>query len=131
MLILIIMALGVFIGLTIFPPKLKKLNETLQLACTLLLIFSMGVMLGRRENFLAELSAIGMTSLLLALAPIFFSILFVYALSRLFLSGPAKLSVSKSVSEAESAWQSRTDHTRKNSTPANAKEQKDTQEVRS
>ena len=38
----------------LFPVKWKHINELLQTVCTLLLIFSMGVLLGSRENFLAS-----------------------------------------------------------------------------
>lgn len=92
MLILMIMAVGVLIGLTVFPAKLKKGNEKIQLICTLVLIFSMGLMLGRRDHFLAELSAIGLTSFLLAMLPIFFSVCAVYFLSRIFLVKKRKAS---------------------------------------
>ena len=59
--ILIIMCLGILVGNRIFPKEKKKLNEYLQLSCTLLLIFSMGVMLGQRDSFFEDLASLGIT----------------------------------------------------------------------
>ena len=59
----------------------------LQLLCTLGLIFSMGVMLGRKENFLAELTSMGLVSFLFFLIPTAFSVLLVYFLTKRFLKG--------------------------------------------
>jgi len=83
--ILIIMGIGIFIGLKFFPDKYKKKNEKMQMVCTILIIFSMGVMLGRRENFLQEITSLGLTSFLY-----FFSILIVYLLTRLFMKNKSK-----------------------------------------
>lgn len=83
--ILIVMCLGIAAGKYLFPRRAAKANERLQLLCTLLLIFSMGVMLGRREDFFRELSSLGLTSLLFCLVPTALSVLAVYRLSRRFL----------------------------------------------
>ncbi len=83
--VIIVMCVGVFIGNKIFPAKLKKWNEILQTVCTVLLIFSMGVMLGRRENFIQELSSLGIQSFLLFFIPSVFSVILVYPLSKYFL----------------------------------------------
>lgn len=80
--ILIIMGLGILFGSKIFPEKHKKKNEKLQILCTVLIIFSMGAMLGRRENFLVELSSLGFTSFLYFLIPTVFSIIFVFLLTK-------------------------------------------------
>lgn len=80
--ILMIMGLGVLVGNRFFPKKHKKLNERLQLICTIALIFSMGVMLGKRENFLQELSTLGAQSFLFFLIPTVFSVLCVFLLTR-------------------------------------------------
>ena len=85
MLILLIMTAGVLFGLFFFPKKLKKANEKLQLAATTLLIFSMGIKLGSRENFLHELGSVGFQSLVYAIVPIFFSVLTVYLLTQRFM----------------------------------------------
>ena len=52
---LVIMLLGMAAG-CFFPAGRKKMNERVQLACTLVLIFSMGVGLSRRDNFFSILS---------------------------------------------------------------------------
>lgn len=84
MLILAIMALGVVVGFFIFPDRKLKWCERGQLICTCLLIFSMGVLLGSRENFISELLAIGVKSLVLAIIPIAFSVAVVYFLTKRF-----------------------------------------------
>lgn len=53
--------------------------------CTLLLIFSMGVMLGQKENFLSELSSLGLKSFLFFLIPTLVSIILVYILTKRFM----------------------------------------------
>ncbi|HCL02213.1 MAG TPA: hypothetical protein DHW61_07335 [Lachnoclostridium phytofermentans] len=88
--ILIIMGIGIFIGLKFFPDKYKKKNEKMQMVCTILIIFSMGVMLGRRENFLQEITSLGLTSFLYFFIPTLFSILIVYLLTRLFMKNKSK-----------------------------------------
>lgn len=88
--ILLIMCMGILIGNRLFPQKWKSLNEKLQVVCTLLLIFSMGVMLGCRENFLEELAQLGWQSLLFCLIPIAFSVLLVYLLTKRFLKPKKK-----------------------------------------
>ena len=80
--VILVMLAGVLVGTKFFPHRFKKQNETLQVICTALLIFSMGVMLGQRENFLEELKVIGWQSLLFALLPAAFSALLVYGMTR-------------------------------------------------
>lgn len=83
--ILLVMCAGVLAGSRFFPEKYKKINEKLQVACTLLLIFCMGVTLGSRENFLHELGTLGWTSFLFFLLPAGFSVILVYGLTRKFM----------------------------------------------
>ena len=83
--IFISMGAGIIVGRTLFNPKYKALNEKLQTVCTVLLIFSMGVMLGRRDNFLQEIAALGWKSLVFCLVPSAFSALLVFALTRQFI----------------------------------------------
>lgn len=83
--IFIIMGVGILIGRFLMTGKLKKWNERLAMLCTLLLIFSMGVMLGQKENFLDELSSLGLKSLLFCLIPTLVSIVIVYVLTRRFM----------------------------------------------
>ena len=84
--VIIVMCLGVLAGKFFFPLRLKQINELLQTICTLLLIFSMGVLLGSRENFLRELAALGSQSFLFFLIPSLFSVIAVYPLTRIFLN---------------------------------------------
>lgn len=83
--ILIVMFAGVLIGNRFFPPKYKKMNERLQVICTALLIFTMGISMGQRENFLRELASMGWISFLFFLFPAVVSTIFVYFLSKWFL----------------------------------------------
>ncbi len=83
--ILVVMCIGILVGRISFLRRVKKGNEYLSLLCTFLLIFSMGVMLGKKENFFAELSALGITSLLFCLIPTVCSIVLVYLLTQKFM----------------------------------------------
>ena len=74
--VLMIMGLGVLAGRFLIPNRTKKGNEIISLTCTFLLIFSMGVTLGRNDNFLKDLSSLGLSSLL------FLSILIVFILTK-------------------------------------------------
>lgn len=80
--VMILMLLGVFVGYRWFPERWGKVNANIQVVCIALLIFSMGVKLGSRENFLSELTQLGWKSLLFALTSILFSVLFVYFFSE-------------------------------------------------
>lgn len=83
--ILIVMCIGILIGRLAFLRRLKKKNEYLSLLSTFILIFSMGVMLGEKENFFEELSALGLTSFLLFLIPTVLSVVLVYYLTQKFM----------------------------------------------
>ena len=83
--IFIIMGIGILIGRFLMIGKLKKWNERLAMLCTLLLIFSMGVMLGQKENFISELSSLGLKSFLFFLIHTVVSNIFVYILTRRFI----------------------------------------------
>ena len=80
--VILVMLLGVLVGATVFPVKGRKINEKLQLICTLTLIFSMGLMLGRRENFFGELLDMGLISFVAFFFPVLFSVIFVYFLTK-------------------------------------------------
>ncbi len=80
--VIIIMCLGVLAGRFFSRPRTKKLSETISVTCTVLLIFSMGVTLGRNENFLNNLSSLGLSSLLFFLVPTIFSIFIVFLLTK-------------------------------------------------
>lgn len=86
MLTIAIMLLGVLIGRFV-PASCKKANEKFQLCATLLLIFSMGISLGARDSFFAELGRIGGQSFLFCLVPTIGSIAAVYPLTVRFMDG--------------------------------------------
>ena len=88
MLTFAVMLLGILAG-RFFPAAHKSKNEKLQLACTLSLIFAMGVSLGGGGRFFASLAFIGGQSLLFCLVPTAGSIAAVYLLSRRFMDGGA------------------------------------------
>lgn len=90
--ILIIMCIGILIGRIAFLRRLKKKNEYLSLLCTFILIFSMGVMLGEKENFFEELSSLGITSFLFFLIPTVLSIMLVYYLTQRFMKKDKEIS---------------------------------------
>ena len=83
--ILIVMCIGVLVGRFLYPANKKRINEKLQLLCTLLLTFSMGVMLANKDNFFQELTTLGITSFIFYLIPTGLSILLVYVLSKRFM----------------------------------------------
>ena len=83
--ILIVMCIGILFGRIIFIRKHKKTVEYISLTCTFILIFSMGVMLGSRENFFDELSKLGITSFLFFALPTLLSIILVYYLTNKYL----------------------------------------------
>ena len=85
MAIFIVMIIGILIGLKWFPAKWNKINSAIQLVCTAVLIFSMGVSLGSRPDFINEVSTLGIQSLMYAVIPIVFSIIIVYFLTEIFL----------------------------------------------
>lgn len=90
MLTIAVMCLGVLVGASVFPQKLKKWGTRLQTAVTALLIFTMGVGLGSRPDFLSEMAQIGLESLILAAVPAALSVAAVYPISRKFLAGAEK-----------------------------------------
>lgn len=83
--VIIVMCLGILAGRFLVPKGARKGNDRISMVCTALLIFSMGVMLGRKEHFLEELSSLGLSSLLFFLVPTALSILVVFFLSRKYL----------------------------------------------
>lgn len=83
--ILLVMCLGIAAGRFVIPAHARRLNESLSLLCTFGLIFAMGVMLGKKENFLAELSSLGLISFLFFLIPTLLSILLVFFLTKRFM----------------------------------------------
>ena len=84
--ILIVMCIGILVGRVSILRRAKKKNEISFLCfCTFILIFSMGVMLGKKDHFFEELSSLGLTSFLFFLIPTVLSIGLVYWLTRVFM----------------------------------------------
>lgn len=83
--VIVVMCLGILAGRFLVPKVAKKGNDLISMVCTALLIFSMGVMLGQKENFLEELSSLGLSSLLFFLVPTALSILAVFFLTKKFM----------------------------------------------
>lgn len=88
--ILIVMCAGILAGRLFRSEKIKKVNEVLSLLCTFILIFAMGGTLGQRENFVREFLSLGGASFLFFAFPTFFSIVFVYILTRKFMGRKKK-----------------------------------------
>lgn len=80
--LLIFMCVGVALGATVFPDKLRGLNSNFTLFTTGLLIFCMGASLGARETFLEELAEVGVSSVLFCLVPIICSVGVVFLLTN-------------------------------------------------
>lgn len=83
---LVVMCIGIIVGNRLLSDKHKRKNEYLQTVCIVLLIFSMGVMLGARENFLQELLSVGFQSILFCLIPSVLSLFLVYFLTKRFMN---------------------------------------------
>lgn len=83
--VLIVMCFGILAGRFLLPNRAKKENEFISLACTFLLILSMGATLGKDQNFMSNLSSLGLSSLLFFFIPTVLSILIVYVLTKKFM----------------------------------------------
>ena len=81
----LIMCLGIFVGRLFFSKKLKRPNEIFQVVCTILLIFSMGALLGSDRELISKISSMGVESFLLFLIPSVLSVALVYLFSKWFL----------------------------------------------
>ena len=83
--VLIVMCLGIIVGRFIVPNSAKKRSELTSIICTFILILSMGIKLGKNENFLNDLSTLGLSSLLFFLIPTVLSIIIVFILTKKFM----------------------------------------------
>lgn len=99
---LMIMIFGVAAG-HFFAAIPKKVNDRMQLICTLLLIFSMGAGLGRQEGFFQQLGELGAQSFLFFLLPTVLSAGIVYFLSRRFLRKDARKQEKQAPQKEETA----------------------------
>lgn len=85
--LIVVLVLGWLAGAAFVPQKFSHANTTIQLICTGLLIFGMGVTLGSSESFLNALGDLGIASLLYCLVPSLFSIILVYVFSLIWMKG--------------------------------------------
>lgn len=92
MVVEMIMLVGVLIGYFAPLKKYAAFNSRLQMVCTAVLIFSMGVSLGNRENFFSELAELGLESAVYSIVPIIFSVIAVYLLTKRFMKPKDKRS---------------------------------------
>lgn len=90
MIVEIIMFAGVLIGYFFSPKKFAGFNARLQMVCTAVLIFSMGVSLGARDSFFEELAQLGVESAVFSVIPIIFSVIAVFLLTKRFMKPKKK-----------------------------------------
>ena len=83
---IVFMLIGFVTG-RVFPARYKTFNERVQLLCTLVLIFLMGVGLGQRDGFFSGLLNLGVKSFLFFLIPTVLSVAAVYLLTKCFMDG--------------------------------------------
>ena len=83
----IVFMLSGFVTGRVFPARYKTFNERVQLLCTLVLIFLMGVGLGQRDGFFSGLFNLGVKSFLFFLIPTVLSVAAVYLLTKCFMDG--------------------------------------------
>lgn len=80
--LIVYFALGVALGVKLFPLKWLKVNGWLQTAGISLTLFSMGASMGGSPTFLSDLRTAGVQAFLYAAVTILCSVLLVWALSR-------------------------------------------------
>ena len=83
---IVFMLIGFVTG-RVFPARYKTFNERVQLLCTLVLIFLMGVGLGQRDGFFSGLFNLGVKSFLFFLILTVLSVASVYLLTNGFMDG--------------------------------------------
>lgn len=79
------MVLGIVVGMKFYNDKYNNINNNFQIVCISILIFSMGVSLGNRDNLFGELSTLGIKSIIIAVVSILFSVVIVYLLTKKFI----------------------------------------------
>lgn len=82
MLTILLMCAGVLIGKLLFPERWSGANGRLQVVLTVLLIFTMGVSIGRNDDLLRNLTSIGLDSALFCVIPMAASVALVYLVAR-------------------------------------------------
>ncbi|MCI8649672.1 MAG: lysine exporter LysO family protein [Anaerotruncus sp.] len=88
--VLLFMIVGMLLGLKVFPERLQKYNSWLQTVVVCVLIFLMGVGLGKSPTFFADLASVGGKALIFAVLPALLSIVCVYLLTRYLFKGEEK-----------------------------------------
>ena len=81
--LIVYFAVGIIIGVTIFPLRWLRLNGWLQTAGIALTLFSMGASMAGSPTFLTDLRTAGVRAFLFAAVTIAGSVLLVYILSRI------------------------------------------------
>ena len=79
---ILIMCAGIAVGKLLFPRRWAVGNGALQTVLTILLIFTMGVSIGRNENLLQNLGSIGLASVAFCLLSMAGSVAVVYLSTR-------------------------------------------------
>lgn len=79
---ILLMCVGIAIGRWIFPKKWNKALCHIQTVFTVLLIFCMGLSLGKNDGLLSNLPSIGLESLLFCLFPMVASMGLVYLITK-------------------------------------------------
>lgn len=82
MLTIALMCVGALVGRFLFPQWWARANSRVQTALTILLIFTMGVSIGRNDELLGNLSSIGLDSVLFCLVPMAASVALAHLLAR-------------------------------------------------
>lgn len=82
MLTMALMCLGAVVGRFVLPHWWARANSRVQLVLTVLLIFTMGVSIGRNEDLLHNLGTIGLDSALFCLIPMAVSIALAHLLAK-------------------------------------------------
>ncbi|MBM6675715.1 LysO family transporter [Olsenella uli] len=82
MLTVVLMCAGALIGRFLLPPWWVRGNSRVQAALTVLLIFTMGVSIGRNDDLFGDLGSIGLDGALFCLIPMAASVALVHLLAR-------------------------------------------------
>lgn len=87
-----LLALGMILSrASLFGERLFSRIERIQMACLMLLLFTMGVNLGMNDEIIKSLGTIGAKGVIFGLTTIVFSVLFVHLASKFFLKGVKKV----------------------------------------
>lgn len=82
MITILLMCGGIAAGKFLFKKEFSRYNGKLQTLLTLILIFLMGVTIGKNEDLKSNISVIGFDSLIFCLIPSICSVILVYIVTR-------------------------------------------------